>query len=100
MTNAKRRAVHDILFTGIKSGAGSRSIQYPLVAEVNAYERYADYFEPFFSPGGEWTNFVKEADTKSTIREAKGEAREGNGVVVTVDVSALRRQLKADGVIK
>ena len=57
---AKRNAISDVLFKGIKKGSNPGEAARPLVPEVNARERYADYFEPFFSAGGEYTKFARE----------------------------------------
>lgn len=96
---AKKNAVYDVLFKGIK-GSGECN-QTPLVLEVNARERYAEYFNPFFSDGGEYRKFVKEESGNEASRlEAKGRSITSYGVIVTVDREKLRRQLEKDGVLK
>lgn len=96
---AKKNAVADVLFKGIK-GTGECN-QKPLVLEVNARERYAEYFNPFFADGGEYKKFVKEESANEATRlEAKGSSINNYGVIVTVDREGLRRQLEADGVLK
>ena len=97
---AKRNAVYDILFKGIKSGPNIGDAANPLVPEVNARERYANYFDPFFSPGGEYKKFVKEEKGNADRLKSEGLSRNGYGVVVIVDRSALKAQLKKDGVLK
>ncbi|MDE5837912.1 MAG: hypothetical protein K2H39_02560, partial [Paramuribaculum sp.] len=68
---AKKNAVYDVLFKGIR-GTGECN-QRPLVPEVNARERYAKYFNPFFADGGEYNRFVKEESANEASRlEAKG----------------------------
>lgn len=96
---AKKNAVYDVLFKGIK-GTGECN-QTPLVLEVNARERYAEYFNPFFSDGGEYRKFVKEEKgNKASRLEAKGRSMTNYGIIVTVDREKLRRQLEMDGVLK
>ena len=96
---AKKNAVYDVLFKGIK-GTGECN-QNPLVLEVNARERYAKYFNPFFSDGGEYKHYVKaESGNSATILESKGSSINNYGVIVTVDREKLRDQLVKDGVLK
>ena len=96
---AKKNAVADVLFKGIKDNGPCNTT--PLVLEVNARERYAEYFNPFFSDGGEYKKFVREETGNQASRlEAKGTSINNWGVIVTVDREGLRRQLEKDGVLK
>ena len=96
---AKKNAVYDVLFKGIK-GTGECN-QKPLMLEVNAREKYAKYFNPFFSDGGEYSRYVNlESGNSATILEAKGSSINNYGVIVTVDREKLRNQLEKDGVIQ
>ena len=45
---AKKNAVRDVLFKGVVAGSRECSVR-PLITEVNAQERYASYFNDFFS---------------------------------------------------
>lgn len=96
---AKKNAVADVLFKGIK-GTGECN-QTPLVLEVNARERYGQYFNPFFRDGGEYSKFAREEKSNEASRlKARGSSIENWGIIVTVNREGLRRQLEADGVIK
>jgi len=96
---AKKNAVSDVIFKGV--GTTNAYNQQPLVTEVNARERYADYFDRFFADGGEYANFIKESSNKDGSRvESKGNSRENYGVVVEVNRSALKRQLINDGILR
>lgn len=95
---AMKNAVSDVIFKGIK-GDGDK-VQRPLVTEVNARERYQDYFDRFFANGGEYKNFINETSNKDGSRiQSKSNSRENYSVIVTIDRSALRRQLQNDGII-
>lgn len=97
---AKKNAVSDIIFKGIPT-AREASVKVPLVNEVNARERYAEYFDRFFSDGGEYLKFVKESSNKDKSRiESKGDYRVNYGVVVDVDRAGIKRQLQSDGVLR
>lgn len=99
MQTAMKNAVSDVIFKGLK-GASGYSGQ-PIVTEVNARERYADYFDRFFADGGEYEHFVWESSTKDKSRtQAKSAGRENYGLTLEVDRPALVRQLTEDGIIK
>lgn len=95
---AKKNAVSDVLFKGIP-GTGECN-QTPLVPEVNARQRYAKYFNPFFADGGEYSKFVREEIGNQASRlEARGTSINNWGIIVTVDREGLRQQLERDGVL-
>jgi hypothetical protein len=95
---AKKNAVYDIIFKGISGG--NSSDYKAIVTEVNARERYQEYFDRFFADGGEYQNFVTESSNNDNSRvNSKGDSRVCYGVVVDVDRSALRRQLLNDGIL-
>ncbi len=96
---AKRNAVQEILFKGITSGSGGCNKR-PIVTEVNARERYEDYFNKFFVAGGAYTKYVRLDEKRTSRVQARTKAQEQWGVVVTVDRPGLTRRLKDDGVIK
>ncbi len=99
MREAMKNAVSDVIFKGIKGGNGSYSTQ-AIVTEVNARERYAEYFDRFFADNGEYQNFVKETSAKDGSRtESKSSGRVNYGITATVDRSALVKQLTEDGVL-
>lgn len=95
---AMKNAVNAVVFKGL-SGCDSYQCQ-ALVTEVNARQRYADYFDRFFATGGEYQKFVKEASKSDASRiESKSDSRQNYSVVVNVDRNSLRRQLTDDGII-
>lgn len=96
---AMKNAVADVIFKGIKGGNGSYSTQ-PIVTEVNARERHAEYFDQFFATKGEYSNFVNETSNKDKSRtESKSAGRVNYGITVTVDRSALANKLAEDKII-
>ncbi len=96
---AKRNAVNEVLFKGITLGTGDCNKR-PIVTEVNARERYEDYFDRFFTSGGAYTKYVRLDEKRTSRIRARSKDMEQWGVVVTVDRAALRSRLKSDGVIK
>jgi hypothetical protein len=98
---AKKNAVHGISFRGF---AGKQGIpgQRPLTTNVNLEEEKAEFFDPFFDDGGKYMKFVSITNDGSVA--AGDRLKVGKeykiGVIVSVNVTALRQDLEAAGVIK
>ena len=102
--NAKRNAIHALLFKGIPSSNGINSTDLrPMVSDPGAQETYKDYFSSFFADNGKYMKFA-------TFTNAQGEPGMGDvvrvgksykvGMVVTVNRNLLRQELENDGIIK
>lgn len=100
---AKKNAVRDVIFTNILEGKQDCAKK-PLILEVNAEEKYEDYFNKFFTDGGEFKNFITLKDERigEKISRDRKKARESvtHGLVVRVLRSELKSKLIADGIIK
>lgn len=100
---AKKNAVMEVLFNGIRDGKGGCSMK-PLVPEVNAREKYESYFNAFFADKGPYLDFVNTADEriedKITRDRQKGRKSVNNSVVVRVLRSELKKQLIKDNILK
>jgi len=100
---AKKNAVSDVLFSGIIDGNSACSKR-PLLAEVNAREKYEDYFNAFFSDGGEYKNFVSLRDERIGNKLSRDRKKTSesvtNGLVVRVLRAELKAKLIADNIIK
>lgn len=100
MENAKKNAVRAVLFEGINAGTGDCNRK-PLIFEVNAEEKYEQYFNRFFADGGAYKAFTSMTDEKRTSRlKSTNSSIESWGIVVRVDRAALRQRLIDDGIIK
>ena len=73
----------------------------PLVTEVNAREKYEEYFDRFFKDGGDYSKYVTKEDEK---KRSKDKVKTKTYVVRVITVRVLRTQLKnrlkGDGIIK
>ena len=56
--NAKTDAVAACIFKGLPGGAGSAPTP-PIIIEPNAENKYADYFETFFTVGGKYPSVYR-----------------------------------------
>lgn len=98
---SKKNAVHGIIFKGF-AGKPGVSGKKALVTEMSVVKEKAGYFDAFFADGGSYMKFVEFA-TNGNIA-AGDRVKIGKeykiGVVVSVKVAELRKQLEADGIIK
>jgi hypothetical protein len=102
MEQAKKNAVHAIIFKGFP-GDGRIQGQKPLARNPNLEQEKEDFFEEFFEDGGKFQKYVFLANNGAIapgdrIKISKREYK--IGVVVSVNVSGLRKELEAAGVIQ
>jgi hypothetical protein len=100
---AKKNAVRDVIFNGISEGKQECNVK-PLIFEVNAQEKYEDYFNKFFADGGEYKNFISLRDERifDKVSRDRKKARESvtHGMIVRVLRTELKEKLIADGILK
>lgn len=97
---AMKNAVRDVIFKGITAGSGECNYR-PLLTEVNAAEKYEDYFNKFFRDGGAYKNFVSKEDEKRSSRvKVKNRTQNSYGIVVRVLRAELREKLIEDNILK
>lgn len=100
LEQAKKQAVYDVLFRGVAKGNTDYTMR-PIMTEVNARERYQDYFDIFFMDRGEFLKYISMEDKRAgSTRVIKRNYRDVTvGVTVRVLVPQLRARLKADGLL-
>ncbi|MDR1880386.1 MAG: hypothetical protein LBQ78_05585 [Tannerellaceae bacterium] len=97
---ARKNAVYDILFKGIRGGVGGCAVR-PLLTEVNAAERHERYFNAFFKDRGEYRKYASQKDERSGSKISESnQSQVKYGVVVRVLRSELKEKLIQDGIIK
>jgi hypothetical protein len=98
---AKKNAVHGVIFKGF---AGTQSVpgQRPLTSNVNLEEEKADFFKPFFADGGKYMKFVSMSNDGAIAAEDRMKVGKQYkiGVILSVNVTALRKDLEDAGIIK
>jgi hypothetical protein len=95
---AKKNAVHAVVFKGITGGKPGCMTR-PLVTKPGAEVQHADYFETFFSDGGHYLSFVSQSGDGSMERIKVDKKQYKVGVIVSVKHTALRRELETAGII-
>lgn len=97
---AKKNAIHGIIFRGF-SGKSGVTGQKALTNNVNLEEEKSEFFDPFFDNGGKYMKFVSITNDGSIA--AGDRLKVGKeykiGVIVSVNVSALRKDLEDAGMI-
>jgi len=98
---AKKNAVHGIIFKGF-TGTSSVPGQKALTSNVNLEEEKADFFKPFFADGGKYMKFVSTSNDGAVAAEDRMKIGKEYkvGVIVSVNVAALRKDLEDAGIIK
>jgi hypothetical protein len=98
---AKKNAIHGIIFRGF-TGTSTVPGQKALTNNVNLEEEKADFFNPFFAEGGKYMKFVSTSGDGAVAAEDRMKVGKEYkvGVVVSVNVSALRKDLEDAGIIK
>ncbi len=91
---AKKNAVRDVLFVGIRNGKQECN-QKPVIFEVNAQEKYEDYFNAFFSDEGPYKEFISMKDESFAPMLLKDRKAAGSEVTYGVIVRVMRAQLKS-----
>lgn len=96
---AKKKAVYDVVFSGIQAGNGGCNA-YPVVDEANARKKYEEYFDLFFADNGAYTQYVSTSgQKKSAMQRFYGDGTQTLGLIVTVNRSALRQRFESDNII-
>lgn len=104
LDQAKKNAVNDVLFKGITDGSSECNSK-PLVPEVNAREKYEDFFNSFFADkGGEYKNFISMRDERADVA-AQGKKSDNKGgvtysCIVRLKRSELKQYLIHKGILK
>lgn len=98
---AKKNAVYAVLFDGVRTGNDGYDAR-PIVPEVNARQRYRDYFDIFFMDGGAYKTYVSIADRRlGSTKKAKSNINQVKyGFTVRVMVPQLRQRMIEDGILK
>jgi hypothetical protein len=98
---AKKNAVHGIIFQGFVGKQGV-SGQKPLTNNPNLEQEKESFFADFFADGGKYLKFVNITNDGSVA--ASDRLKVGKeykiGVIVSVNVSELRKDLENAGIIK
>ena len=96
---AKKNAVYEVLFKGVQNGNEGYNLR-PLIVEVNAREKYREYFDIFFMDGGEYLKYISMADRKAgSTKKRVNSVQVKYCITVRVLIPELRQRLTNDGIL-
>lgn len=98
---SKKNAIHGVIFKGFSGKAGIPG-QSPLANNPNLEVEKEDFFKPFFEEGGKYLKFVTLSNAGAVAAEDRMKIGKEYkiGVIVSVNVAELRKDLENAGVIK
>ena len=97
---AKKNAVSAVIFTGIRSGVEGCNTK-PIIFEVNAREKYEDFFNAFFADGGDYQKFVSYKDTRTaSAQRSRTNAQFKISLALRIDRAGLKQYLIENNIIK
>lgn len=99
---AGKNAVHGILFKGYPSlNHGNTRIvgREAMIEDATSWDAHADYWQEFFKDGGRYQRYVSYIANGTPDFTTKVNKEYKIGIVVIVQVEALRKQLQEDGIL-
>lgn len=97
---AKKNAVHGILFKGYAGKAGIPGMK-ALVNDPNAEVQYEEFFKTFFEDGGKYMKYVYVSGDAIAAQDVYEVGKLYKvGVVVSVNIRELRADLEQAGIIR
>lgn len=100
---AKKNAVHGVIFQGFAGGSQRCTTQKPIVRNPNIEQEKASFFKNFFADGGKYMKYVSLSNdgaiaASDRLKISKREYK--IGVIVSVRKDELRKDLEDAGIIK
>ena len=95
---ARKDAVHAILFSGISGGNGC-STQPPILNKTEEQENFKTIEKSFFAKKGKWSMFTRSAATESTLPANLG-IKNWKVYQVSISKNELRKYLEEQKIIK
>jgi hypothetical protein len=100
IAQAKKNAVHGLIFRGYAGKSGIPT-EKPMTTNPNLEQEKMDFFKPFFANGGKYLKYVVDISETPAVGDVIKIGKEYKvGIVVSVNVSELRKDLEAAGIIK
>lgn len=97
---AKKNAVHGIVFKGFAGGGQGCVSQKPLAGNPGIEQEKQEFFINFFADGGKYMKFVSQSGDGTPESTVKVGKEYKVGVVVSVQKELLRKDLESAGIIK
>jgi len=102
ISNARKNAIDDILFKGIRDGKGGCNIR-PIISNPNVKRDQERYFNVFYTPNGAFQSFASLPDENWLRQKLKINKKYGGNlvyeIILEVDIQGLKVQLQRDQII-
>jgi hypothetical protein len=95
---ARKDAIHAILYSGISSGTGCAT-QPPILNKTEAQENFKSIEKSFFSKKGKWSMYTRSSTTETTLPNNLGKEI-WKVYLVTISKNELRKYLEEQKIIK
>lgn len=95
---ARKDAIHAILFSGISGGQGCAS-QPPILSKTEDRENFKSIEHNFFAKKGKWSMFTRNSNTETSLPTSIGE-KKWKVYQVSVSKNELRKYLEEQKIIK
>ena len=95
---ARKDAIHAILYSGISGGNGCTT-QPPILNKTEEQEQFKSIEKSFFSKNGKWSMFVRSAVTETTLPTNLGN-KNWKVFQVAISKNELRKYLEEQKIIK
>ncbi len=96
---ARKDAIHALLFSGISGSGSGCSTQNPLLSNSEEVEKFKGIQRSFFSRKGKWSSFTRSAATETTLPTSIGN-EDWKVYQVSVSKRELRKYLEEKNIIK
>lgn len=90
LDQARKNAIRDVMLRGVYV-PGDPQMSRPLILEVNAEEKYADFLHKFFADGGDYVQFFSRRDRR---RETNEKHWSGTQMKISSTIRVLRPELQ------
>lgn len=103
INQAKKNAVHGVIFKGFVGRSEGCTSQKPIARNTNLEQEKKSFFKEFFSDGGKYMKFVSlttDGSVAASDRLKISRKEYKIGVVVSVRKDELRKDLESAGIIK
>ena len=98
LEQARKDAIHAILFSGISGGNGC-STQAPILNKSDEQESFKTIEKNFFAKNGKWSMFTRSSATESTLPASLG-LKNWKVYQVSISKNELRKYLEDQKIIK
>ncbi len=96
LEQAKKNALEEILFQGIRQGSSGCNIR-PIISEINAKSKFRNYFNRFYSKG--YSDFVSINKKNNDPQKFNTDQGFLIGVILTIRVADLKQRLFDDNIL-